>query len=217
MMIKRASRSLKWYVEEILKGFFALKFILRIIIKSALLFRYMVIYCLTLKCCFASIITDNIFQRLLETIMEQKLTRENFSRKRTAILKTLQETTTHPTANWVYSRLRPRYPNLSLGTVYRNLKKLCETGKAHSVGVVDGQEHFDGNIGPHSHLICENCGAIHDIHQAFFSKEELMEVSDKHGHLVHVIHDATVVFKGFCTGCRGEKGDIVDESALPGV
>ena len=47
----------------------------------------------------------------------------NFSRKRMAILNTLQETTLHPTADWVYARLKPRYPDLSLGTVYRNLKK----------------------------------------------------------------------------------------------
>ncbi len=149
--------------------------------------------------------------------MEQKLTRENFSRKRTAILKTLQETSSHPTADWVYSQLRPRYPNLSLGTVYRNLKKLCETGKSHSVGVVNGQEHFDGNIQPHSHLICENCGAIRDIQEAFFNEDALVQVSNKHSHLVYVIHEATVVFKGFCTGCRGGKGDVVDESTLPGA
>ena len=51
--------------------------------------------------------------------------RENFSRKRMAILSALQETTVHPTADWVYAKLKPRYPNLSLGTVYRNLKKFC--------------------------------------------------------------------------------------------
>ena len=50
--------------------------------------------------------------------------RENFSRKRMAILSALQETTVHPTADWVYAKLKPRYPNLSLGTVYRNLKIL---------------------------------------------------------------------------------------------
>ena len=70
--------------------------------------------------------------------------RENFSRKRMAILEALQGTTVHPTADWVFSQLKPKYPDLSLGTVYRNLKKFCETGKAASVGVINGQEHFDG-------------------------------------------------------------------------
>ena len=77
-----------------------------------------------------------------------------------AILNTLQETTVHPTADWVYARLKPRYPDLSLGTVYRNLKKFCETGKAVSVGVINGQEHFDARVEPHAHLVCKHCGAV---------------------------------------------------------
>ena len=72
-----------------------------------------------------------------------------------AILSALQETTVHPTADWVYAKLKPRYPNLSLGTVYRNLKKFCETGKAVSVGVINGQEHFDGRVEPHAHFVCK--------------------------------------------------------------
>ena len=86
--------------------------------------------------------------------------RENFSRKRMAILEALQGTTVHPTADWVFSQLKPKYPDLSLGTVYRNLKKFCETGKAASVGVINGQEHFDGNTAPHAHLVCSHCGAV---------------------------------------------------------
>ena len=89
--------------------------------------------------------------------------RENFSRKRMAILEALQGTTVHPTADWVFSQLKPKYPDLSLGTVYRNLKKFCETGKAASVGVINGQEHFDGNTAPHVHFICEGCGTVLDV------------------------------------------------------
>ena len=80
-----------------------------------------------------------------------------------AILSALQETTVHPTADWVYAKLKPRYPNLSLGTVYRNLKKFCETGKAVSVGVINGQEHFDGRVEPHAHFVCKRCGAVLDV------------------------------------------------------
>ena len=48
--------------------------------------------------------------------------RENFSRKREAIYQTVCDTKVHPTAEWVYEALKPVYPDLSLGTVYRNLK-----------------------------------------------------------------------------------------------
>lgn len=125
--------------------------------------------------------------------------RENFSRKRMAILSALQETSTHPTADWVYAQLRPRYPNLSLGTVYRNLKKLCETGKAVSVGVINGQEHFDGKIEPHAHFVCRECGALIDISEPFFTEDELRQVSEKTGLLAE---EASVIFRGVCSACR---------------
>ena len=62
--------------------------------------------------------------------------RENFSRKREAILCALRDTDAHPTAEWVYRRLKPLYPDLSLGTVYRNLGRFTETGQAASLGVI---------------------------------------------------------------------------------
>lgn len=128
----------------------------------------------------------------------EKATRENFSRKRTAILKALQETDSHPTADWVYEQLKPRYPNLSLGTVYRNLKKLCDTGKIRSVGVINGQEHFDAMIEPHSHFICEHCGDIHNIEGDFFSDKHLSDLSVKHNHL---LQEVEIRFKGICNSC----------------
>ncbi len=125
--------------------------------------------------------------------------RENFSRKRIAILNTLQETTVHPTADWVYAKLKPRYPNLSLGTVYRNLKKFCETGKAVSVGVINGQEHFDGCVEPHAHFVCKRCGAVLDIPEKFFKQDELSSISARF-HLT--LESARVVFEGVCPQCE---------------
>lgn len=127
--------------------------------------------------------------------------RENFSRKRTAILSVLQETTVHPTADWVYAQLKPRYPDLSLGTVYRNLKKFCESGKAVSVGVINGQEHFDANTAPHAHLICTQCGAVVDVFEDFFSQQELERLSQSLG--CQVLR-AQVAFQGVCPRCQEE-------------
>lgn len=88
---------------------------------------------------------------------------EKFSRKREALYNALRATTVHPTAEWLYAALRPEYPDLSLGTVYRNLKKFCAEGKARSVGVINGQEHFDGDTSAHSHFVCDCCGRVLDI------------------------------------------------------
>lgn len=124
--------------------------------------------------------------------------RENFSGKRLAILKALQETDQHPTADWIYARLKPRYPDLSLGTVYRNLKRFCLTGKAASVGVIGGQEHFDGCVGPHAHFICEKCGAVLDVPGAVPEERELSELSHRMGCR---IRSASVLFRGTCRSC----------------
>ena len=130
--------------------------------------------------------------------------RENFSRKRSAILKALQATDCHPTADWVYAKLRPKYPNLSLGTVYRNLKMFCESGRAMSVGVINGQEHFDGNTQPHGHMVCTECGSVVDIPESFFSAEQLKLLSEAYDHQLIA---AEVLFKGMCSKCSIAKAE----------
>ena len=76
------------------------------------------------------------------------------SRKRAAILEALAAVTEHPTAEMLYNRLKPRYPELSLGTVYRNLSVLAEEGLVVTVARVDGQERYDARTEPHAHFVC---------------------------------------------------------------
>lgn len=71
-----------------------------------------------------------------------------YSKKREAILAAIQGTSCHPSAEWVYQQLRPLHPDLSLGTVYRNLTFFRERGLVQSVGVVQGQERFDAITTP---------------------------------------------------------------------
>ncbi len=128
--------------------------------------------------------------------------RENYSRKRVAIIDTLKSTNTHPTAEWIYTKLKPEYNDLSLGTVYRNLKKLCTDNKIRSVGVYNGQEHFDANVQPHSHFTCEDCGSIIDIDKMFISSGVISSLSNEYG--VEIFgHD--VMFHGLCNACRDKK------------
>ena len=84
-------------------------------------------------------------------------------RKRDAILNCLRQTTVHPSAEWVYAKLKPEIPDLSLGTVYRNLALFKQQGLITSLGTVNGVERFDGNIDPHVHFICSGCDAVIDL------------------------------------------------------
>jgi Fur family peroxide stress response transcriptional regulator len=85
------------------------------------------------------------------------------SNKRDAILAEIRLTKSHPGAQWVYDRLKPRIPDLSLATVYRNISQFREEGTVVSLGAVNGEERFDGSTGPHPHLICRHCGQIIDL------------------------------------------------------
>lgn len=85
------------------------------------------------------------------------------SKKRDAIREILLASYDHPSVEEIYRRLKPDIPDLSLGTVYRNLALFREEGKAMSVATVAGQERFDGRTHPHAHFICEKCGRVDDV------------------------------------------------------
>jgi Fur family peroxide stress response transcriptional regulator len=85
------------------------------------------------------------------------------SPKREAILDIISGTDSHPSAEWVYSKLKARFPSISLGTVYRNLALLRESGAIKSVGIVAGEERFDAKTHEHPHFVCERCGAVIDL------------------------------------------------------
>jgi len=87
----------------------------------------------------------------------------NHSKKREAILAKIRSTTIHPTAEWVYLELKDEIPDLSLGTVYRNIGLFKQEGQIVSVGTVAGQERFDGEISPHGHFVCTRCHAVIDV------------------------------------------------------
>ena len=90
-------------------------------------------------------------------------TGQRFSKKRQAIYDALFASREHPSAESVYQSLKPEYPDLSLGTVYRNIKNMVSSGDVICVGTVEGKERYDAHIEPHAHLVCRSCGTVLDI------------------------------------------------------
>ncbi|MDR0877541.1 MAG: transcriptional repressor [Treponema sp.] len=146
------------------------------------------------------------------------------SKKRDEILRVIQSTESHPSAQWVYDKLKPVIQDLSLGTVYRNIGLFLREGDVVSVGVVNGEERFDGKVAPHPHLVCSTCGKIIDLPcpTNFRNLENALRTiaSDKGltGKTVCRIEDSAndktegfvvdyrkTVFFGLCTDCTGEK------------
>ncbi|MBQ8648875.1 MAG: transcriptional repressor [Clostridia bacterium] len=121
---------------------------------------------------------------------------KNYSRQREAILTVLRSTDTHPTASKVYHKVREIIPNISLGTVYRNLAQLKESGEIISVNVGDGFEHFDGNAKPHIHMHCKKCSAIIDV---MLNEDVISDAAQKNG---FVPENMVLVINGLCKTCN---------------
>lgn len=122
----------------------------------------------------------------------------NYSKQREAILKVLRNSKSHPTALQVYDEVRKEIPNISLGTVYRNLAVLVEDGEILSVVVGDGNDHFDGDNSFHLHLHCKKCGSITDVP---VDDKTLEVMSGKEG---FCIEKAVCVVYGICRNCNGK-------------
>jgi Fur family peroxide stress response transcriptional regulator len=129
------------------------------------------------------------------------------SSKRDAILRIIRSTKSHPGAQWVYERLKPLMPNLSLATVYRNISLFREEGTVMSVGVVNGEERFDGVVEPHPHLVCSRCGKVIDLPcPAVHLSMGLPPEESREGEAFNVDYRRTV-FYGLCGECRKDQGD----------
>ena len=85
------------------------------------------------------------------------------TKQKVAILRVLKATDHHPTAEWVYGRVRQEISNISLGTVYRDLKSLIKEDEISEVGNGGTQGRFDGTAENHYHLRCRQCNRILDI------------------------------------------------------
>jgi len=87
------------------------------------------------------------------------------SKQRDTILRVVKNSKDHPRADWVYDEVRREIPNISMGTVYRNLKTLAKSGDIRQLELADGTSRFDGNTDSHYHFRCEKCGHIFDLEE----------------------------------------------------
>ena len=84
------------------------------------------------------------------------------TRQRTVILEELRKLKTHPTAAGLHGIVRRKMPKISLGTVYRNLELLTQTGVIQKLDFNSGEARYDGTVTYHDHLRCIHCGRVDD-------------------------------------------------------
>lgn len=137
-------------------------------------------------------------QSLVEAIDALKSTRVRMTPQRHAILEFLYETKAHPTADEIYKALEGRFPNMSVATVYNNLRVFKEVGIVKELSYGDSSSRFDCVTTNHYHVICKNCGKIVDFHYP-----GLDEVETLAEHVTGFeIENHRMEIYGTCTACK---------------
>ena len=122
-----------------------------------------------------------------------------YSRQRETILQTVKTMDLHPSADDVYSRVRKRMPQISLGTIYRNLNKLVEMGELSCIQ--DGKMvRYDWKTDHHQHFRCEMCGTLHNVD---VSNGQIIDLLTKNFGLK--ISDISLELSGTCENCMLNK------------
>lgn len=131
-----------------------------------------------------------------------------YSKQREVIYEALASTLQHPTAEMLYQELKPQYPSLSLGTVYRNLNQLTEMGRA--VRMSFDVDRYDAGCHPHPHFWCTQCKSLYDVDVPM--DNDLTQAVNALGH--HVQRQ-DVTFQGICQSCKAAQEHFVYPSAIP--
>ncbi len=120
-----------------------------------------------------------------------------YSRQREAIKEYLMSTKEHPTADTIYMHIRETNPNISLGTVYRNLNLLAEMGEINKLSCGDGSDRFDATTQQHYHVMCQCCNRIFDL-----DVEPMEEINERvKNSFAGKIHSHSILFFGTCNDC----------------
>lgn len=120
-----------------------------------------------------------------------------YSRQRQLIKDFLLSRKDHPTADIVYMNVRKEFPNISLGTVYRNLTQLADIGEIQRLHLGDGVDHFDADTSDHNHFVCTSCKCVQDLEMD--SIHSILRTASEHfdgqiqGHVTY--------FYGLCGTC----------------
>jgi len=135
--------------------------------------------------------------RIREAINTLKKSGVRITPQRHAILEYLIITVTHPTADDIYKALESKFPNMSVATVYNNLRVFKKAGLVNELTYGDASSRFDFSTSDHYHVICEECGKIVD-----FSYPGLDEVENLAEHVTGFsVNKHRMEIYGICTEC----------------
>ena len=124
------------------------------------------------------------------------------SRQKQIITEIINESCEHMTAQEIYEKARQRIPNISVGTVYRNLGQLAEEHSIFRIIATSGPDRYDKNVELHGHLICDCCGSVTDLP----CPELRGSIEDRLGIKVNSYQLSVYYICEKCLARRGKKG-----------
>ncbi len=119
------------------------------------------------------------------------------TKQRKQLLELLRSTKSHPNAFWLFERLKPDFPSLSLSTVYRNLGILENKGELLRLPC-PGFDRYDGNTEVHSHFYCRVCGRVCDMDTGGIEAKVLGSLKQ----CPHSPEGCNIMFYGVCENCN---------------
>ena len=119
------------------------------------------------------------------------------TRQRKLILDVLRQANNHPGADEIYAMVRKRLPNISLGTIYRNLEVLSESGEIQKLELGGTIKRYDWDLNKHYHIRCTRCGRVDDAPIAPLKQLE----NELYGATVYTIIGHRLEFVGLCPAC----------------
>lgn len=122
--------------------------------------------------------------------------------QRLAIYKVLCETTEHPSAEMIFSKLQPYYPTMSLATVYKTIDILREIGLVQILNVGEDSFRYDANVTNHPHIRCMSCKRVDDMYD-IDSSAFIDQVKEK---TAYRLTDQQFYFYGICPKCQSSAG-----------
>lgn len=121
------------------------------------------------------------------------------TKQKKIILEILRNTTAHPSADWIYEQAKKLVPDISLGTVYRNLNVLRDAGDIRELNYGSTYSRYDGKPDNHYHFLCEKCKQLYNVAIPVYHGLDKM-VQDTTGFDVNYHR---MEFYGLCKACQG--------------
>lgn len=130
------------------------------------------------------------------------------SKQRDAIIAFLMTRKDHPTADTIYLNIKKEFPNISLGTIYRNLALLSEQGEILKLSYDEGADRYDATVDPHYHFVCQECGDVIDMEMDSFDEKVTAMANE---YFPGRVDKSVIYFKGCCEKCLAKNLDNMEK------